>query len=333
MSRGSAESSVPLRDPSVDRVRGLAVLLMLGANLAPYLVPQPHPIWYRMMSTFCAPTFVFLFGMMVGERPRDWAGAWKRSAALLAIAALLDVVAWGIRPFEGFDVLYAVALSLPFLRLVATRKPLVAAAVAALIFVVTPLLQGYFGYGREGGSASVVALRAGLLDGWFPLFPWLGIGVFGVFIGQLRRRERLPSLRAESLLGGFLLGAGAFAWWVFGGVFPARGGYAEYFYPPTFGPLALNVGPALLALRFAGSSPAGALLRPLELLGRRSLFFYLGHILIIGRIVHPLHPVPSWLAWVGVYGGLLVGLILFAALAQRLFPKPKSFLGRLIFGQ
>src|SRR5215471_9562416 len=58
----SAESS---RDVTIDVLRGLAIFLMVAANLAASSLEEPHPLWFRLYGSFAAPLFVLVSGMMV----------------------------------------------------------------------------------------------------------------------------------------------------------------------------------------------------------------------------------------------------------------------------
>src|SRR5262249_24023588 len=90
------------RDPSIDVLRGLAILTMVEANMAPYSLDAPHPLLIRAIGTFAAPTFVFLAGLMVStsRRPAKMGHALRRSALLFCIAATIDVACWHIAPFD-----------------------------------------------------------------------------------------------------------------------------------------------------------------------------------------------------------------------------------------
>src|SRR5262245_51031015 len=58
------------RDPSIDVLRGLAVFMMVAANLAASALEGPHPLWFRLYGSFAAPLFVLLSGMMVAYTAR-----------------------------------------------------------------------------------------------------------------------------------------------------------------------------------------------------------------------------------------------------------------------
>ena len=44
----------------IDALRGLAIILMVPANLA-----EPHAVWYRILRSFAAPIFIMLSAGMV----------------------------------------------------------------------------------------------------------------------------------------------------------------------------------------------------------------------------------------------------------------------------
>ena len=50
------------RDQAFDGMRGLAIILMIASNVAPYALAYPHPLWLRSLGSFAAPIFIFLAG-------------------------------------------------------------------------------------------------------------------------------------------------------------------------------------------------------------------------------------------------------------------------------
>ena len=53
------------RESQIDILRGVAIVTMIAANMAPYLLQKPHSIYVRLYGTFAAPLFILLSGMMV----------------------------------------------------------------------------------------------------------------------------------------------------------------------------------------------------------------------------------------------------------------------------
>lgn len=317
------------RDPSIDAVRGLSVVLMLGANLAPYAAPEPHPSFYRVLSTFCAPCFVFLAGAMLGRKVDPWSRVLRRSAWLLMLAALLDVGAWGVRPFLGFDVLYAIAFSLVGVRAVLFLSARHLAFLALAWCLATPLLVARFGY-RPEHPVLAPPVQALLFDGWFPLFPWMGVLALGA--AYLRgRAEGMSEARGIGL--GVLSAIACAALWAADETeFLARGGYAELFYPPTFGVIGVFLGSLPGLLWLARRSTLAPVRRFLEPFGRRSLFVYALHLLLIGRVIAPLSRPPSWVEWSVAFVGLLVVSFTLALALDRWRFVPRSEPLRLVLG-
>ena len=48
------------RDIAIDIVRGLAIFTMVAANMAAYVLAEPHPFGLRLYGTFAAPLFLSL---------------------------------------------------------------------------------------------------------------------------------------------------------------------------------------------------------------------------------------------------------------------------------
>jgi uncharacterized membrane protein len=211
--RAGGES--PGRRPGVDLLRGLAILTMVAANTAGEIVPEPHPFGIRLYGSFAAPLFIALSGMMVARAARDGRPSPEgrrhdgryfliRGALLLLTAILVDALVASSMPLVAFDVLYVIGFSLPLAYLLARRGPGVQAVIPASVFAASPLLQGWWGYRAEidqpplgAPIADVLPLlpltwKRFLIDGWFPVFPWLGFSLFGVFLEARGRRAARP---------------------------------------------------------------------------------------------------------------------------------------------
>ena len=282
------------RDPSIDVLRGLAILTMVGANMAPYSLEAPHPMFLRAIGTFAAPTFVFLAGLMVSisRRPARLSHALRRSALILCVAAAIDVACWRITPFVYFDVLYLIGLALPAAVLCLELDARVHALVAVSIVAVTPLLRDRFGYGpllTDPGPRAI--WQHWLVEGWFPIFPWLGVALLGAWYGRV---PAMNTPRARFVGGGTLVLAGAVALAVRPPVLVTRAGYSELFYPPTISLLTVALGFTLLVLSLVPRLSAFVPLKGIETYGRASLLIYVSHTVLIAfvfeRFGHqPLH--------------------------------------------
>ncbi|MCA9618300.1 MAG: DUF1624 domain-containing protein [Myxococcales bacterium] len=346
-------------DVTVDNLRGLAIGAMVWGHLgvAIYhpegrgepetaLVELP-PLWTEVIGGAAPPLFLFVSGMMVhyvAQLGSPLRRQLLRMLGLLAVGAGIDVLFWRIRPFTTVDVLYCIALVLPlthlFVRLVPHRAK---APLAALVLAITPWLQrvlGYSDYPTEmslGGHVfqtiknQTSILHHWLIDGWFPLFPWLGFALLGAFVAErrfgpvsasqippsqitLHRPDRLlGGLGAASLTAGLLLG-----WPDSAARIEARLRVGGAFMPPDAGYLLVSVGLVGLALVTLDALPHLAALRPIELLGNHPLLVYVGHFPLV-KIVARLLPqrltlLPTILVILTALGAMALGLLLWRRL-------------------
>jgi uncharacterized membrane protein len=336
----TSPSPVPVqagRDIGIDALRGFAVFTMVGANMVRYVLDEPYPFWLRVYASLAAPAFILLAGFMVGHfhvrRPAPVTRHLKRTLALLLVASLIDVLLWGDEPFASFDVLYLIAL-IPPASYLALRFPRVAMlAVVAAIFLATPLLQKVVGYETEAAESSWERLRALFVDGWFPVFPWLGVGILGASLGAFRE-ERGPEVfgRRVAWLGALLLVTGVVIWWLTAPEHRTSGGFAELFYPPTLGVLFATLGPELLLVVFLSGPVRSRAWRALAVYGRAALAMYVVHLAIIAFVLKPWFEHESLLTFGAVYLVHAVVLWWLALGIRRRWPAPRSFWGRLLLG-
>ncbi len=315
------DPTAPLRSHAVDALRGAAIVSMFAANLAGPCLTPPHPLWLRVYGSFAAPTFVFLAGMMtsLSGRPAPLPRLLKRSLLLLLLAAGIDLLCWGIDPFETFDVLYLLGLALPVAGLCLRLEPWLHALLAAAILLATPWLHRTLGYGPllpDHLAYPWPAWRRLLVDGWFPIFPWLGVALLGAFAGRLeplserRRRWLAPA-------GALLLTLGALGWWLAPPELTTRSGYSELFYPPSPQYLALALGAVLLVLRLFDALERRHSLGWLALLGRSSLLLYVAHVALIALLLDEWFEGQALPEFLVLYAGMALGLWGVAWAAER----------------
>jgi uncharacterized membrane protein len=316
------------RDTSLDVVRGLAVLIMLPANAAP-LLAEPHPFAFRLVGSFAAPLFIFLSGLMAGMsagRGRRATYLWQRALWVLCFAAVVDVGIWRIVPFTTMDVLYLVAVCMLVLGALRRLPAWALVALAGLVFALTPLLQSWLGYsaapleiGLSGAiqmapEQPVSVLQHWLVDGWFPLCPWLGFGLLGGAVGRARLGRATPTglPRAWSLsLSAALVLLGSGLWWRFPGAALTREGYSELFYPPMPGFLLVAVGAIGLLLEAASAWTRSRAFAPLRALGEASMACYVGHLVLLAYLLPALFEALDGITFAGVVFGLeavIIGL-------------------------
>jgi uncharacterized membrane protein len=289
------------RDAAIDIARGIAIMLMVYGNMGPVL-REPHPMLMRFSCSFVAPLFVMLAGMMLarGIKTKTWRGIGKRVGMLFFWAAFTDMAAWGIRPFLGVDVLYLIAMGTLVAYLLRDTPMLALGAITAGIVLDTPLLQGLLGYTTYptemelfSGSVTVTPVRETpvwhhyIVDGWFPLFPWLSYMLLGIMLGRHRwehgQARPLPWHKWRLHIAA-CLAAGLVLWWLQPGAMYSRQGFSELFYPPTIGFFITSASVAILVLMFADKTHQSRWWHPVRFMGQHSLFVYVVHSLVIGRL-------------------------------------------------
>ncbi|MES1183543.1 MAG: heparan-alpha-glucosaminide N-acetyltransferase domain-containing protein [Myxococcales bacterium] len=333
MSPGSDKPKTRQRLHAIDALRGAAIVTMFAANLAGPCLRPPHPMWLRVYGSFAAPTFVLLAGMMtsLSSKPAPLNRLLKRSALLLLLAAGIDLLCWGIDPFETFDVLYLLGLALPIAGL-CSRLPLRAhLLIATGIVLLTPWLHRAVGYGPllpDRLAYPWPAWRRLLVDGWFPVFPWLGLALLGGVVGRL---EPLADARRPWLvpLGGALVTVGALAWWWAPPALVTRDGYSELFYPPSPQYLAVAFGAVLLMLALFDKLERRFSLSWLVVLGRSSLLLYVAHVALIAFVLDEWFEGQTLPAFLALYGVMALSLWSVAWLTQRYRRPVKALRERL----
>lgn len=315
------------RDSTIDVVRGIAIVTMVGANLA-LLLPEPHGLLIRVYSSFAAPIFVCLAGTMMALVVRadktskhPFSYFVKRGLFLLTMGAFIDVAGWRLFPFIGFDVLYLLGFTLPLLFLAAHLSAERVALCALWVFTLTPLLQAVFGYAdvphmpeiKDANSLFALEISAVVkhwfVDGWFPLFPWFGYGLIGIVIGKCRwqteNEVQLFSNKVAAILAIAMLAFGALIMFLAPGPLHNRAGFSELFYPATVGFISLSLGVviALIALVDWLSSKHWSVFR---VFGEASLFMYVVHSMIISAALFPFYPQVSFTNYLLIYFALIV---------------------------
>jgi len=316
------------KDLTINTLRGLAIFTMVAANAAPYSLAAPHPLWFRFYGTFAAPLFILLSGMMVvlssQAKDRKFGYFLLRGVLLLLTGAIVDIVG-DIFPFVTFDVLYLIGISLPlaffFQRLGAKPRWVIIVA----IFALTPLLQLWLGYtdvpteyALNGMMKEVALNQTGvlnhlLIDGWFPLFPWLGFSLLGVNLALLRWRFEVARSFGENRVSLAALGlifGGGMLWNLFPGRHLVRHGYSEMFYPPTLGYIITTIGLIVLLFSLVDRRPGLALFKPLQPLGEAALFMYLLHGAVIEYLTRELWPRQTMPAFALLYLCFISAMIL-----------------------
>ncbi|MBP1745850.1 MAG: hypothetical protein H6Q54_465 [Deltaproteobacteria bacterium] len=343
------------RIPWVDFLRGIAIILMIPANLSPYYA-EPHAMWYRVMSSLAAPTFISLSAGMVilNSQKHHFNYYLTRGAFVVLIGVLLDTLLWRILPFASVDVLYVIGIGIPLMYLVRQQKMSALVASGGILILAGPFLQTLLGYHPdvleiELGNIYLPDLSrvaaSWLVDGYFPLFPWLGYTFVGaaLFRYVFQEKKQIDTVRL-SILGLILLVIGALLLFVptsaipnltNGGILVTREGYSEIFYPPTYGFVFFSNGAILIQVVLFVRVRRNFLSAIPMFFGEYCMLVYISHQVLGEYGLKPL------LAWAGVeqvfsdYLFVVINLVMFivvaalcklADLAKRAHPPRNVFL-------
>lgn len=289
----------------IDLLRGLAILLMIPANITPHL-ELPHPLYERVFASLAAPLFLAVSGYMVlsTAHRHNLQYYLKRGGIIILMGALVDVGIWRIYPFFTADVLYTIGLGLPFLYLLRKSSPTSLVIILLTLFAASPLLVSAFGYQAypvepklDGGFPESITpmFRQWFVDGWFPLTPWLGFAVLGGTLRRLHAPKDETWQQQGFIIGGAVALIAAGVVLMIHPVLPAsvpwneifiREGYSELIYPPVPGYLIASLG-AVFVFFIAFSNLATAGFQPLQWLGKHALFVYIFHQLLTEYLLDP----------------------------------------------
>jgi uncharacterized membrane protein len=352
------------RDLSIDIIRGIAIFIMLGANVVGYVTSyELHPLWFDVYCSFAAPLFVLLSGYMVAVNSRKKHKSLSyyllRGGMLVLTAALIDSLVWQLLPFATFDVLYVIGIGLPVVYLLEKKSLWIKAGFIAVILLITVLLQNVWEYmefpmeieflSEEADYSDFTpfnVLKALLYDGWFPIFPWIAVPVLGSIFAHFRIKSENGFANIKTVSTGVALTIIGFAWLYFAYTgeqafdeLVKRDPYGELFYPATIPFLMGASGVALLVFALVDKTGNGAAWRPLTVFGQTSLFNYILHSAIVAYIVTPvfgfeeegLHPLN--MGWV-VYGLLVIVsfFLSWAVVVMKKKVKSGNFLFNFYFG-
>lgn len=294
------------RDKTVDILRGIAIITMLCANVIGYVAPvETHPLWTRYYNSIAAPLFIILAGYMVAytSENKGYTLSYyvKRGLLMLFTAALVDVACWMIYPFITYDVLYLIGFSIPLVYLFHKLDIRIKAVIILLIIAITPLLQYWFGYTYFPGEKDLYGelavevenqtsiLQHFLIDGWFPVFPWLAFSLLGSLIKDMQNKfsdfynVKFLIIALVGVIGGFI--------WLnyldYHNIIEDREGYTELFYPVRLSYILLSVSFVFFLWIAVKKIETWKIFYPARVFGEVSLFVYILHSALIGWIIYP----------------------------------------------
>jgi uncharacterized membrane protein len=262
----------------------------------------------RWITHFCAPIFMLLSGIsawLYGRKNGRTAAAFfllTRGLWLIVAELFIVTLGWTFNLHYGIfilQVIWAFGISMIVLSgLVYARRGMLL-AIALLLIGGHDLLDGIHvsGSGFPAILWSFLHTQAGFTEGpihffvGYPILPWIGLIALGYWFGELYDLNRDPAQRRRLLR---RLGLGAIGLFILIRAFDGYGDPSHWSvqrnpvftilsfinvskYPPSLLYILMTIGPALLFLS-AAEKPLTALTRPLAVIGRVPMFYYLVHI-------------------------------------------------------
>lgn len=317
------------RNLAIDALRGIAIVLMILANFAGEHLLFPHPMLLRILGSLAAPIFTVLCGFMLGvAKEKKQAGFgyfFKRSGIVLGVALGVDVLIWRAIPFLSVDVLPLIGVGILLVYFLLKLPRFLQWGLCLGMLVLTPYLQQHLGYIAVPTFIEFshltplpslqVLLNHWIVDGWFPLFPWLSCLLFGAMLVPLK--DRYDGLKWAKKLGVFVGISSAFvASCVYGvlhlGVQLVRDNYSELFYPPTIGFMVSMMLMVVLGVLVLEPIAHRRWFSPFRILGRQPLLLYVLHLVLIVYVMPEKQKLPLSLflcvyiflmfaIWMGLY--------------------------------
>ncbi len=195
------------RAERLDALRGLALLWMAGFHfcfdlkLFGFLKANFYtdPIWTYQRVVIVS-LFLICAGMsqvLAVHQGQHQSQFWRRWGQIMACALVVSAVSWVQFPdsYISFGILHAVALMLVVARLVCCLQVCaLGVGVCGMAVVIMGLGLGHpFFDSRWTGWLGFVTFRPPTQD-FVPLFPWLGVMLWGVALGKYLLHNRAASL-------------------------------------------------------------------------------------------------------------------------------------------
>ena len=250
--------------------------MMICGNLPTVLSIEYYPFWLVLCNAWAAPLFIVISGMMVvfttqtkGHRLKYFLA---RGTLLIIVGLLIEVFMLGGYQFMFFQILYLIGISLPTAYLFAHLNTLSRWITVIIFFLSHPLLQEILKHANH-------IIHRFIVDGWFPIFPWLGFSLLGVNLAYLRWKPNSPTVMWKNFAfsGIGILAFGGFIWWL----------TFHYYGWPSVGYVISAIGVILVLFPIVDYKTSLILYKPLQALGESSLFMYVLHLSLIYYIVAP----------------------------------------------
>ena len=315
----------------------------------------PYPVYTdtltfltRFVTHFCAPGFFFLMGVgmalwALSRQEQGWS-KWHviqhfliRAGVILVIKFLVVNRAWG-NPLY-FGVLWALAGTMILGSLLLWLKPRYLLVLTGVLLIGMELLTPTPDqWGTQMGWLTRIFLVPGGVAGsagetilWsnYPVLPWLELVTLGIVFGKWLGDDPRKAFSLEWKLGAALLVAFVAVRYLdgFGNIRPRMGNsWIDFFnpvkYPPSIAYTLMTTGVNLIVLWLfsrVGTSLRNVF-RPLVVLGRTPLFFYVLHLFLYAGLGYLLTPKGTSIP--AMYPIWMLGLLILYPLC-RLYEKLK----------
>jgi uncharacterized membrane protein len=284
---------------NIDFMRTIAIVIMIIANSSPYVLETPHSTGLRLISSLAAPLFIFLSGysfVLSFKKKLDYKRKALQAFYLFVTAALIDTAVWRMLPFHTFDVLYLIAFGILFNLIIFRFNWMVKLSIAVAIIFLSFTLRIFLGYRFEPDDFKISSIiwtnfdpafllqgKRLLIDGWFPVLPWLSLSIIGSVVAEkadafIRYKNIIKWISLLFFVLGLILILNQ-------NISPEeRDGYLELFYPPGIVYLLIAFSFILTLFSFTNSMSFPGKINIINLFGRHSLFVYLLHNVVISYI-------------------------------------------------
>jgi len=298
----------------LDSLRGLAVIFMVQQHLQSWLWDKKwisysitfpdHPVMlsFNFMGNFAAPVFLIVAGAgsaILNEKViLTKHENLKRGLFILLCGYILNIVSphWFVP--GSWYILHTIGIAIILSPLVMKLKNLYLFIISAFIFFLSPLFQTWLNTPLMIGNDQMNnihmnggIMRLALVEGHFPLFPWLSFFIAGIISYRwIRRAEREKVLYlALTLIALWIISAGCYRH----GFFFATGGwffrgfvFVPYIYP-SHPPFMFLISGVSLIFLYLFSLMQGErfnfTLKILAPMGRLSLSWFFIHIVIFNE--------------------------------------------------
>jgi len=312
------------RIDSIDLVRGVVMVLMTLDHVR-LCVNSSDPgdltqttfalFMTKWITHFCAPTFVFLAGAsayLFEQRSSCESHAkrkamvsrflWTRGLWLIFLELTVISFGWYFGPGLLFQVIWVIGAGMLILSMLVYAPRLLTMMIGIIMIVAHNLLDSFTPSTCDFLWSLIHQLRYFEISANFevgveyPLIPWIGVMFVGYGSGALWEMNEMRRRRILVTLGGALTITFVLLRWLntYGDPFPwkpqsnflmtAASFLNCHKCPPSLMYLLMTIGPLFLTLAcFNKSVPA--MLRPVVVLGRVPLFYYLLHLYVIFLVV------------------------------------------------